>query len=443
MSRVATSKPQPLKIPLFSTAIFASLGVFLFADEAASPSRVEIRKTDSGGFELLRNGTPYFINGAGGTGHLEDLVKAGGNSIRTWGIEQLDSPTGGKNLLDRAQELGLTVSVGLWVQHERHGFSYDDPADVQKQREEIRAAVRKYKDHPAVLVWGLGNEMEGPTSDGADPRIWKELEQLARIVKEEDPNHPVMTVIASAVPTKVSGIQRHYPSIDILGVNSYGGAMGVGSALQSLGWEKPFALTEFGPLGHWEVGKTEWGAPIEPSSRDKAATYYVTKTKVVEDGRGRCVGTYVFLWGQKQEVTSTWYGMFLKTGEKLPTVDAMAMAWTGKWPGNRSPKVRKLESPLANAVVGPGKEFPVSAIVEDRERDTLDFDWEVRAETKEVSVGGDAESEPPVVNGCVASSKGGEAVIRSPSKPGAYRLFLFVRDGKGGASADNLAFMVR
>lgn len=431
---------QKLKILLVALLAVPSA---LPADDAPRPSRVEIRKTPAGGFELLRNGQPYFINGAGGIGHLEDLVKAGGNSIRTWGIEQLDAPDGGKNLLDRAHELGLSVCVGLWVQHERHGFSYDDPAAVQKQREEIRAAVRKYRNHPAVLLWGLGNEMEGPTSDGSDPRIWKELENLARIVKEEDPDHPVMTVIASAIPTKIRGIKEHYPSIDILGVNSYGGAMGVGNALQSERWEKPFALTEFGPLGHWEVGKTSWGAPIEPSSRDKAATYYVTKTKVVEDGKGKCVGTYVFLWGQKQEVTSTWYGMFLKTGEKLPAVDAMTMAWTGKWPENRSPKVLTFESPLANAAVPAAKEFPAKATLKDREGDVIDYSWEVRAETKEASVGGDAESEPPLIEGCVVSSSNGNAVIRTPSKPGPYRLFLFVRDGKGGASAENIPFMVQ
>jgi hypothetical protein len=81
--------------------------------------------------------------------------------------------------------------------------------------------------------------------------------------------------------------------------------------------------------------------------------------------------------------------------------------------------------------------------VEDPEGDALDFRWEVRPETKEVSMGGEAESEPPAVKGCLISSRGGKVVIRTPSNPGAYRLFLFVRDGKGGASADNLAFQVR
>ena len=32
-------------------------------------------------------------------------------------------------------------------------------AMVKKQFEEAKAAVLKYKDHPALLMWGVGNEM--------------------------------------------------------------------------------------------------------------------------------------------------------------------------------------------------------------------------------------------------------------------------------------------
>ncbi len=425
-------------------AWFLSLSACVLTQGSASAaSVVKIEKSANGDFEILRDGKPFFINGAGGTQNLEQLVKYGGNSIRTWGIEQLDQKVDGKTLLDRAQALGLAVTAGIWVQHERHGFNYSDPEKVAKQREDVRAAVRKFKDHPAILMWGLGNEMEGPMSDGADPRIWKELEELAKIVKEEDPNHPVMTAIASAVPAKVRGVKENYPSIDVLGVNAYGGASGVGKALKDLGWEKPFVLTEFGPLGHWEVPKTSWGAPIEPTSRAKAGSYYATQTGVVADGKGTCLGTYVFLWGNKQEVTSTWYGMFLKSGEKLPTVDAMVRAWSGKWPENRCPKILQIETPLRETIVGKDEKIEAIAKVEDPENDALKYEWTVNPESTDRGVGGDAETAPTAVNGSIISQSGEKAVIRTPNKPGGYRLFLTVTDGKGSASADNIPFFVK
>ncbi len=407
-----------------------------------APSKVTIRRNPASGFELLHNGTPYFAKGAGGSGHLDELVASGGNSIRTWGIESLDEKVGGKRLIDRCHELGITVAAGFWVKHERHGFKYSDQAFVQRQRDDLRAAVRKHKDHPALLIWSLGNEMEGPSGDGSDPAIYKELNHLAAIIKEEDPNHPVMTVIAGAIPTKIRNVQEHYPLIDILGVNAYASAPGVGQALREQGWDKPFMLTEFGPVGHWEVKKTEWGAPIEPTSRDKAATYYATHTKVVEDGKGRCVGTYAFVWGNKQETTSTWFGMFLKTGEKLPTVDAMSRAWTGEWPANRCPRIESFETTLRGAKVKAGAEATATLKVGDPNGDAVQCEWMVVEESADRKEGGDHEATPPNHPECIVRATNGSVALRTPRRPGAYRLFVTVRDGKGGASADNVPFFV-
>lgn len=204
--------------PLFRRPLLAVL--LSLPVHAGQAPVVAIKADASGRLTLMRNGAPFVIHGAGGTGHLKDLVKYGGNSIRTWGIESLAEKVEGKPLLDYCQDLGIAVTAGIWIGHERHGFDYADAAQVKKQRDTVRAAVRRYRSHPALLMWGLGNEMEGPTADGKDPRIAE--------------------------------------NTDI------------------------------------------------------------------------CLGSYVFLWGQKQEVTATWYGMFLASGEKLPTVDAVCYAWSGK-----------------------------------------------------------------------------------------------------------------
>jgi exo-beta-1,3-glucanase (GH17 family) len=73
-------------------------------------SKVEVITRSDGSFQLLRNGEPYYIKGAGGTVKLEELKNYGGNSIRTWGI----APDTDK-ILDEAHKLGLTVCFGIWT----------------------------------------------------------------------------------------------------------------------------------------------------------------------------------------------------------------------------------------------------------------------------------------------------------------------------------------
>jgi hypothetical protein len=285
--------------------------------------------------------------------------------------------------------------------------------------------------------------MEGPDAQGAADYIWKELNTLAAIIHEEDPAHPVMTVIAGASAAKVRGVIEHYPNIDILGVNAYAPASSVAGEIKRAGWKKPFALTEFGPSGHWEVAKTPWGAAIEPSSRKKAASYYVTHSILKEDAADICVGSYCFLWGQKQETTATWYGMFLPSGEKLPAVDAMCRAWTGKWPENRCPRVASAESELIESVLNPQQTVKFQIKATDPDGDPLSWTWFVMAESTDIGVGGDRESVPDVIPDCVVSEKDGNAVIRTPPVPGNYRLFVIVKDGQGAASADNFCFQVK
>ena len=410
----------------------------------AGASEVKVVRNEQDGCVLLRDGRPYVIRGAGGTSHLALLKENGGNSIRTWGIGTLEDQVEGRRLIDRCSELGLTITAGIHIGHERHGFNYSDPAQINRQREMVRSAVRKYKDHPALLIWGLGNEMEGPLSDGRQSaHIWKELNELAAIVKMEDPAHPVMTVIAGAAPAKVQGILKHYPNIDILGVNAYAGAADAATAIEVAGWQKPFVLSEFGPTGHWESPRTTWGTPIEPSSRAKADSYYSAQKSITLKSPNNCLGSYCFYWGEKQETTSTWYGMFLKSGEKLPQVDSMCRAWTDRWPTNRCPSVIRLDSELKNAILAPGQICTARAEANDPEGDQLQWEWKVTAESSGVRIGGDKEEEPPSFPDAVVHAENNQAVIRTPAKPGNYRLFTTVRDGKGGASTENLCFRVK
>ncbi len=416
----------------------------------APGSRVELVSKDDGTFELLRNGEPYFVKGAGtGTGDaqvpgdLETLAASGGNSIRTWGIDQLDEQVDGKPLLDRAHELGISVMVGFWVQHPRHGFDYGDPQSIEVQRSKLREAVVKYRDHSALLVWGLGNEMEAFVPGEIDVRIWQELNHLAGIIKDLDPYHPVVTVVAEVNPAAIEGIMTHYPNLDILGVNAYGGAATVGIRLRDSGWNGPYLLAEYGVHGPWEVAKTSWGAPIEGDPSTKALETYVTYKTDRDNNIGRSLGSHVFYWGNKQEATQTWFGMFSPTGEKGPRVDAMAYAWSGAWPANRAPKLESLEAPFALQRIAAGTTSEAVVDCVDREGDDLTYTWDIRAESTDRRLGGDAEAAPPSFAEAIQEGHGtARVVINAPDQPGPYRIFVTCRDGKGGATTHNVPFFV-
>lgn len=411
------------------------------ATSSAEPIPVRVEKM-AGGFRVLRGGKPYFIRGAGGGKHLARLPESGGNSIRTWDVARTEP------LLDEAHRLGLSVCVGIWLGHERHGFNYADATKLAEQKDRVRQAVITHKSHPAVLLWGLGNEMEG---DGKNPAIWKSINELALMVKEIDPDHPTMTVIAGAGDGKVAAFVRHCPDVDILGVNAYGDLSGLSAEMKKQGLDRPFILTEFGPTGWWQVGKTSWGEEFEPNSTAKAETYMAAYRDVVKGSKAQCLGSYAFLWGNKQEHTHTWFGMFLPSGERTPAVDAMAFSWTGKWPRNRCPKIGDLKmSPLSKKAApssieeqihAPGAKLQCQLHAQDPDGDKLKYHWEVRAASTDKRSGGDPEAAPPVMDVSIEQD-GDKAVVTCPMEPGAYRVFVYVLDGHGNAATANVPILV-
>lgn len=422
-----------------AVAVAVGLGASAaLAADAPQPSVVAIEGDPSTGWRLVRNGASFPIRGAGGPGSLETLAACGGNAIRTWGVEEVGKQIDGQRMIDRAHEFGIAVTVGLWLGHERHGFDWTDPVALAGQRQMVERAVVAYRGHPAVLSWGLGNEMEGV---GDNPVIWCEINHLARMIKELDPHHPVMTVVANVSPAKLAAVARHAPDIDILGINAYANAAEIAATLRAERWTRPYCITEFGLPGPWESPVTAWKAPIEPSGAAKAQATAAAQAAISADA-GHCLGSYVFLWGQKQEATWSWFGMFLPTGEKTARVDAMTRAWTGAWPANRAPVIEAAEVPFAGSELACGGSREVSVRYGDPENDPLHFRWEVREESSDRRQGGDAERPPPeVVDAIVRADNRGFAEIRVPTKPGAYRLFVTVTDGHGSGAVDNWPFL--
>ncbi len=426
----------------------AALLLFVACSVEPGPAKVEVRQ-DNGAYRLYVDGKPFYIHGAGlEFGDVERLALHGGNSFRTWRTDNGQST--GMEVLERAHQNGVYVTMGIDIAREREGqgrgvfgFDYDDPVAVAAQLEAVREEVVTYKDHPALLAWGIGNELN---LGSVNPAVWDAVNGISEMIHEVDPNHPTTTMLAGIYPELVRDIKERAPNLDLLSIQSYGAIVNLPQDLKTAGWDGPYMVTEWGATGHWEVATTPWGAPIENNSSVKADFYRERYEIAIASDETQCLGSYVFLWGQKQERTPTWYGIFLESGEKTEPVDVMHHIWTGSLPANRAPRLKgmTLDGRAATDSVRLKPDMPYAAQVSaaDPEGDSLSYNWEIKRESTSLGHGGDDEQVPENLAGLVQIPVGAEISFAAPSQPGAYRIFVYIRDGQGSAGHANIPFYV-
>jgi hypothetical protein len=409
--------------------------------DAAAPAKVAVVSVD-GRYQLTVNGEPFFIHGAGlEFGNIPALANSKGNSFRTWRTD--NGKHSGKEVLDEAYKNGLMVMMGIEVARERHGFDYNDEAAVKEQLDRIRQEVLELKDHPALLLWGIGNELNLRYTN---PKVWDAVNDIAKMIHEVDPNHPTTTSLAGISPQEVAHIKERCPEIDILSIQMYGDLPNLPNLIKEAQWEGPYLVTEWGATGHWEVPVTEWGAPIEENSSVKAANYLKRYKKGIAIDSTHCLGSYVFLWGQKQERTPTWYGVFLEDGSETESVDVMEYIWSGNWPENKSPQITAYtlngKTAYDNLTLEAGKENKATIEITDPDGDVLNYRWEILHESTDLGDGGDFESRPKAVEDLFIDIKDGNLTFKTP-EPGNYRLFAYASDGHNHAATANIPFRVK
>ena len=409
-----------------------------FSDKTYSQvSKVEVSTNTKGNFELLKNGIPYYIKGAGAKDNFDLLVNSGANSIRIWS-------TNNSSLLDSAHQYGLTVTLGLHVRPERSGMDYNNEYAVKGQIEKLKNEVLKYKDHPALLVWGIGNEVDLKYSNF---KVWETIEILAKFIKEVDPNHPTMTVIAGVDPSKAYYIKKYCPSVDILGLNVYGSIENAGANLRKFNWDKPYIVTEWGVNGPFEAKTTSWKAKVEPPNGFKADQRLRRYQELIVEDKERCLGSYCFLWGQKQESTATWHGMFLKNGNPTEAVDVMHYCWKGEWPNSRAPSIRDIS--LENIgwrkdhIIEPSNQATVKIDYSKYNNNKVYVEYVLYPEAFSNKIGGDIQKSPDPIPFEIVRQTENKLIFISPKKKGAYRLFAFVKNDKGQSSVANIPFLIQ
>jgi beta-galactosidase len=153
---------------------------------------------------------------------VELLKEMGANAIRT--SHNPPAP----ELLEICDRLGMLVmdeAFDCWRRGKRWpaGMKEDDPAvryfDYARvfddwHEKDLRALVRRDRNHPSVVMWSIGNEViEQWFSDG-----WKVAARLAGIVREEDRSRPV----TGAFNNEKAGYIGFQTAVDLVGLNYKG-----------------------------------------------------------------------------------------------------------------------------------------------------------------------------------------------------------------------------
>jgi len=344
-------------------------------------AQTTIKKIDNN-WTLMIDGEPFEVKGAT-FGHdkdvenynryFKDLKFLGVNTIRLWATNENTN-----KLLDAAQTYGIKVMVGIWMRHGRPGMEDDDSFNYLEDNEGMKAmynsaieTVEKYKNHPAVLTWGVGNEVYLNMATDEEKEAYSILlEKICSKIKTLDPNHPITSVEAWTIG--LDWWQKLVPSIDIYGLNSYGpGAGYLASEVKKRGIDKPYVITEFGVTGEWDIKQKKNDIVVEPTDQQKydaIANGYHDWIK----NKPTCLGVYVFHYASGNNFISPWLFTHHKDSYR-PQYWAIREAYTGSKPINNVPVIKTFEFPNSN--YESGLWIPATLKVSDIENENLDISF--------------------------------------------------------------------
>ncbi|MEM9837710.1 MAG: hypothetical protein AAF830_01005 [Pseudomonadota bacterium] len=439
-----------LSVGQLATAGAAQASVDHHEASASAPRHVEVTGDIRSGYGLSIDGQPFEIKGVGlgqpSDERFEALVEAGGNSVRTWNARDADK------VLALAKKHGVMVALGLDFAQELHGFDYDDEEAVAEQYAEVIAKVDQYKDHPNLLMWIIGNELNlNFYGEGeiilVNPKVYSALNDVTKYIHKVDPHHPVSTAFAGYLPEHIAHAIPHMPDLDILSIQLYGDLVRLPEFMGSDPSALPVMITEYGPLGHWEMPTTAWEREIEEPSWLKASGMAGRIERYLEgDTTGRIIGNFAFYWGFKQERTATWYSLITPEGHTDARTDELIRYWKGAYPENRAPLVARMtineKVPQDNIILKAGEMYTAEIQVIDPEGEDVRTVWTLMEEVKAKSEGGEAEAEPEGAALTILAESDTLLVFNAPEEPGEYRLYATTYDPEDRVGTANVPVMV-
>ncbi|WP_306214142.1 discoidin domain-containing protein [Actinoplanes sp. RD1] len=403
----------------------------------AGPSTVRVTGTQ-GAWQLQVNGSPYEIKGVtygppqgAADGYVRDLRAMGVNTIRTWGVDDAQTPV----LLDKAAQQGLKVIVGHWL---NQGADYvNDTAYKNAAKAEIVARVNALKGRQGVLMWDVGNEVILTMQDhGLAPDVVEArrvayaqfVNELAVAIHAADPNHPVTST--DAYTQAWTYYQRYAPALDLLAVNSYGAIDTVKRDWIAGGHTRPYVVTEGGPDGEWEVPNDANGVPAEPSDLAKRQGY-TDSWNAIRSHPGVALGATEFHYGLENDFGGVWLNTTTGGWRRLG-YHALRRAYTGQDAPNTPPEISAMTVGTPTAVPAGGT-FTVSASVTDPQGDPIRYN--LMASDKHITGNRGLTHLSFTENGSTFT-------VRAPERLGVWKIYVYAYDGQGNVGIEQRSFRV-
>jgi hypothetical protein len=427
----------------FSRLLFLalSIGSSAFAQSFVMPEGIsEIERQRFARFESFQ------IKGVCGERDLARLATFGVNTVRGYTIPSAAEMNA---KLAEAHRLGIKMVVSEWMPH--HGknkgrdggvWEFDYNAKGDEMVEKFIEKIAGIEDHPAILMWGLGNEVH------LDEPYLRVVNRMSKAIHERFPHHLTSLTIINAPEKGIAAIKEFAPDIDVLGVQSYsrGAVRGTIKRTETL-WGKPFYFSEFNTNGPWNFKKAPWGIEL-----DEPVTKKVSDLKdcyAAIDASPLCLGSTIFVWGHHTVFRPTYFSTLLDpnpSGTKgvntldhlliTPQAEVMIENFTGRpIEGNRAPVLSKLEfdGGLNHRLAAPGETMRIHFAADDANNDRVEFvTWILDSTQRRTTT----------VAGPFPQTSSGHALISAPRQPGEYLLMVYAKDRKGGASASTIAFKV-
>jgi exo-beta-1,3-glucanase (GH17 family) len=274
---------------ILTIVVLASL--LCFCTRAVDGDRVS-----TSGSRILVNEAPYFIKGicynpvpkGSDVRNFDELSsdlalmkEAGINTIRVY------SPIDDAKVLDEIDAAGIKVIIG---------FGYNQNGSYDILSGSFLDYVEKYKSHPAILLWELGNEYNyHPEWFDGDIKNWyTALNTAAQQIHNADPNHPVTTAHGDLPDSLTRAL---CPNVDVWGMNVYrwdvpGSIFGQWKAVS----DKPMYLAEAGADSYMAATMNGY----EKGSNEKAqadATHNILKD--IFNNTDVCSGVALFAFSDE------------------------------------------------------------------------------------------------------------------------------------------------